>query len=124
MVYHSALKMINFYTGLKQKNTLYNIGYPDGKVFSKRFNDIVIYIVAIVNIIYVLLALAGILFYSGRTVLKESLILLTVIIYFSIIHSVSAAFLRYSVPIFPYIIIIAGYMISRVYYKRYIHNEN
>jgi hypothetical protein len=118
MVSHSILRAGNFFTGLKRKNILYNIGYSPGKLFPSWFNNLVVYLAGIMNIIYLALALHSLVFRSNKSILRESTVILTVLIYFTTIHSVSNAFIRYSTPIFPYIIIFAGHTISKIVRKK------
>jgi len=119
MIRQSFLRVINYYTGLIQKNILYNIGYPRGEVVPPWVNNLIVYLSAAINIIYLALAATTLLYHRTRSMLTESVLLLAVILYFTAIHSLSNAFIRYSIPIFPFIIIFAGHSISRfIFYRR------
>jgi 4-amino-4-deoxy-L-arabinose transferase-like glycosyltransferase len=118
MVKVTLVRVVNYFTGLKQRNILYNIGYPSGMVISQRVNNLIVFSSAFINIIYLTLALIAVIIYSNKVFLKESLFLIVLILYFTSIHSISNAFERYSVAIFPYVIIFAGHGLSQIISKK------
>ena len=118
MLWVTLVRVGNYFTGLKQRNLLYNIGYPTGVVFSERVNDLVVNICAGMNIIFLLLALISIFCFFDKMILKESMFLIILIIYFTSIHSISNAFSRYSIAVFPYIIIFAGHGLSKLFLRK------
>jgi hypothetical protein len=117
MMKHSLKRVVNFFTDLILKNILFNIGYPEGALFPVSVNNLIVYLTATINIIYIALALCSIIFYSNKIVIKESLLLFIIILYFTGIHSLSNAFVRYSTAIFPYIIIFSGHCLSKIFVR-------
>jgi hypothetical protein len=109
MACSSVVKLMNLYTGLWEYLFMITIGYP----ISVTLNNIVIYIAAIINIIYLFLAAYAFVYVRDKSTLRSSVVPLTVIVYFTVIHSVSCSLLRYSVPIFPFIIIFSANSLSK-----------
>jgi 4-amino-4-deoxy-L-arabinose transferase-like glycosyltransferase len=112
MVRHSLMRIFNFYTDLKLRNLLYNIGYQPDRLLSVKTNNLIIYISALLNIILVSFAILSMVSKKNRANLKEYIPLILLIAYFTGIHALSNSFIRYSVAIFPYILIFAGRSIS------------
>ncbi|MBU1625831.1 hypothetical protein KKB18_00515, partial [bacterium] len=82
--------------------------------FPVSINNAIVYLTALINSIYIFLALSSIFFYSNKKILNESLLLFIPILYFTAVHSLSNSFVRYSTAVFPYIIIFAGCGLSKI----------
>jgi len=113
MVYLSFFKSINFFTGLWLQAYIIHIGYPEGSVISYFTNNLLVWIVAGMNTLLLLLAIGNFIFYREKSEMISSTIFLTIIGYFTLIHTISACSARYSLPVYSYIIIFAANSLSK-----------
>jgi len=78
-------------------------------IFNKRYK-IIGWVLIPAQTLLLLLALIG--SYQAFYHKKELFLLLTVVLYFNLIHMITAATFRYSIPIMPYILADAGYSLQ------------